>query len=397
MKKIIIINIFFVFIFIFGCEDSTKPPIKTNGDDSTLTQNYYIFYPLSQNDGWRPEHSGLFFYSFTESNEPERNPTESIVHLSSVGKNGTLVFQYEYLPDKFWVRYSDGTVLPIPFPQSDQSDWDYFYTIPPHIELSGDGEKAVFFATKKRIDGTKPEENNLVLIIMDLPETTIQMYELNQFVANKLSDDNVNFAEIFGKNVFINEDGTLTYFTIKGKYFINDQFNDIGYYIVQFSDGTLNKYSNKSIEPIELLGYDEKAQYIYYKKGTNVNKMSGNSITTNFVIDNFSNPNQFVKTKSEVVIWTDYGIELYNSITETKITEIVSWDTLKMMYPDVKNMVRSNKLSISPDGGLIVFGFDQNTDPPSYDLYAIRRNGKDLKRLVPNTPIGMPVVSWGLK
>ncbi len=396
--KLITIILIISAFWLISCDDTTTPKIKPNGNDTTLTHNYNIFYPLSQSDGWRPEHSGLFFYSFMDSNEPERNPTESIVHISSVGKNGAIVFQYEYLPNKFWVRYTDGTTLPLPFPQSDQMDKDYYYTIPPHIELSGDGTKAVFFATMKRIDGTKPEDNNLILIVMDLPETTFHSYELNQFLTNKLSEDNVNSADFYGQNMMVNDDGTLIYFVIKGKQFSNNQFKDIGYYVIQFSDGTFNKMTNKSDETIELLGFDEKSQKIFAKYGTILKAIDkGNTISTMFSTANLSNPNQFAKSKAEVVIWSDFGIELYNSNTEQKINDIISWDTLNTMYPDIKNIVRSNKLSLSPDGGLIVFGFDKNTDPASYDLFAIRRNGKDLKRLVPNTPVGIPVISWGIK
>ena len=387
-----------VVMIVFACEDTTKPIVKPNGEDTTLTQNYNIFYSLSQNDGWRPEHSGLFFYSFKDSDEPERILTESIVHVSSVAKNGTIVFQYEYLPEKFWVRYTDGTTLPIPFPQLDQSEKDYFYTIPPHLELSGDGRKAVFFATIKRIDGTRPEENNLALVIVNLPESTFNIYEMNQFVLNNLSNDNVNFVEVQGKNFLVNEDASKITFVLKGKNFSNGQFNDVGYYCIQLNNGIITKINNVTSSTIELLGIDENARKIFAYFGNELKVLTNGLIqNTQFLPENLSNPHQFAQTKSEIVIWTDFGIELYNSNIETKVADIISWDSLKILNPDIKKMVRSNKLSISPDAGMIVFGFDKNTDPITYDLYAIRRNGKDLKRIVPNTPIGIPVVSWGQK
>ena len=398
IKKLLLnVLIWIGILFLTNCEDSTTPP-DNNGKDTTLTLNYHIYYPLSQSDGWRPEHSGLFFYSFNESNVPERVLTESIVHLSSVGKNGVLVFQYEYLPEKFWVRHRDGTTLPIPFPQSDQSELDYFYSYPPHIELSGDGKKAVFFATLKRIDGTKPEEANQKVIVIDLLNTTLNIFELKQFYTNTLAADNVNFAEPYGKNILINEDGSEITFVLKGKNYNNNQFTEIGYYMIQLKNGTFNKLTNKIDDTVELAGMDEKANKIFFYIDNYLkvirNKIIGN---TSFTTDNMSNIHQFAGMKGEIAVWTDYGIELYNSANESKISDIVSWDTLKIINPDIKNMIKNKNLSISPDGGMIVFGFDNNTVPPSYNLYAIRRNGKDLKRLVPNTPIGIPVISWGIK
>ncbi|MFH1052486.1 MAG: hypothetical protein V1779_16325 [bacterium] len=393
-----IVLLIILSFFITNCNDTTKPIVKPDNTDTTLTQNYNIFYPLSQSDGWRPEHSGLFFYSYKDSQEPDRILTESIVHISSVGRNGTIVFQYEYHPEKFWVRYTDGTTLPIPFPQLDQSERDYFYTIPPHIELSGDGKKAVFFATIKRLDGTKPEENNLVLIIVNLPEATFNIYEMNQFILNNFSSDNVNFGEVYGKDFLVNEDASQVTFVMKGRNFYNGQFSDIGYYIIGLNNSSLSNLIAKSSETIKLLGVDENSQKFFAYFGSDLKVVKNGSLqNTNFTSGNMSNPHQFVSTKSEVVLWTDFGISIFNSGTEEKVSDVISWDSLKTIYPDIKNMVRSNKLSISPDGGMIVFGFDKNTDPVSYDLFAIRRNGKDLRRLVPNTPIGIPVVSWGMK
>jgi len=387
-----------IAILFFNCEDTTKPIVKPDGEDSTLVLNYNIYYPLSQSDGWRAEHSGLFFFSFANSTVSDRVLTESVVHVSSVGKNGTVVFQYEYLPNKFWVRYTDGTTLPIPFPQLDQSEKDYFYTTPPHIELSDDGNKAVFFATIKRLDGTKTEENKLMFLVVDLPATTYNIYDVSQFANSSLVSDNVNFVEVSGKFFFVNEDGSKVTFVVKGKNFNGGNFNDVGFYVFECNNGNFVKAFGKSSEKIELAGIDEKSDKLYAFFGNNLKIIKNSAVqNTSFTSENMSNPHQFAVSKSEVVLWTENGIALYNSDTETKIADIISLDSIKSLYPEVKKIVKSNKLSMSPDGGMIVFGFDKNTDPLSYDLFAVRRNGKDLKLLVPNTPVGIPVVSWGLK
>jgi hypothetical protein len=397
-KSIILFLMISISFSLYNCDDSNNPVIKPNGEDTTLTLNYLIFYPLSQSDGWRPEHTGLFYYSFKNSTEPERILTESIVHISSVAKNGTIVFQYEYLPNKFWVRFTDGTTLPIPFPQLDQSDKDYFYSTPPHIELSSDGKKAVFFASIKRLDKSKPEENKLMLIVVNLPELTYTINDVSKFISDNMSGDDVNFCESSGQFFFVNEDATKIIFTIKAKKFSNNQFIDKGYYIIQYSNNNFAKFYGLSSETIELAGFDVKSDKVFAVFGNSLKAIkNGNIINTSLLKDNISNPHQFAVSKSEVAIWTDSGIELYDLNNEQKIKEIITWDTLRSLAPEVKQNVRSNKLSISPDGGLIIFGFDKNTDPPSYDLFAIRRNSSNIKRLVPNTPVGIPVISWGIK
>ncbi|MFC2132073.1 hypothetical protein ACFLSQ_11625, partial [Bacteroidota bacterium] len=401
MKIMRLLPILLLVLLLTYCNDTTEPVKNNNGSDTTLNLNYTIYYPMSQSDGWRPEHAGLFGFSFMDSQEPERLLYESIVHTSRVGQNGFIAFEYEYHPQKFWARYPDGTDIPIPFPESSDSLRIYEYSLPPHIELSSDGNHAVYFTNYKFTDGFLPEEDIQKLVILNFnnPDWTANIYDFKTFYIDELSDYEVNYAEPFGDYFLVNSDATKVWFVLKCMKFDGTDFVNKGYVVLRFENGNFTAVSEFYVQPIELSGIDLETEKIftYLDNELKILDNSGNLVNSGLNKDNMSNPHQFAVDKSEMAVWTDEGIALYNPVTETKSHDVISWDSILTIYPDIEK-TSTKFLSISPDGGMIAFGLlNKNTDPPAYDLFAIRRNGSGLIRIVPNTPIGVPVISYGFR
>ena len=398
MKKIFNIIILFIFLqslLLFSCKENTTKAID-NGKDSTLTQNFNIFYPMSQSQGWRPEHSGLFKFVFPEDKTPDRIQAESIVHTSNVGESGILTLEYEYATPKFWGLCTDGNFSPVPFPVSDdENNWLYKHVIPPHIDLSLSGHQAVYFVSLNSTTNQDPYENKLTMIIFDCNKWHLNKYEIRAFYLNQFADDSVNFAKTFDDYCLINDDATKVWFVLQLINYENSNYNTVGYSICEFNNGVFSAISEISKDEITFAGMDLKSEKIFAYVGSELKVLSDKKfVNTMLTKDNMSNPRQFARENDEMVVWTENGISLFNPNTEAIISEVISWDDIEAKYPCI-NKQSTKFLSISNDGGLIAFGIDKKSDPPSYDLFAVRRNGKDLIKIVSDSPIGIPVISNG--
>jgi hypothetical protein len=383
-------------ILLMNCNEATKPDNNNNDVDTTQNLNYYIYYPLSQSDGWRPEHSGLFRYSFNDSGVPERILTESIVHTSMVGMNGSIIIEYEYLPQKFHLRYCDGTVVPLQFPESSQTGWEYSWSVPPHIELSGDGSKAVFFLTFQKSDDIHKEENQLKLIVLNLSESTYNIFDLTQYCINNFYNSEINYAEAYGDNILVNNNADKIVFVTKLFTFEDESYNHKGYSIIELNDNAFHSVTGIIEDEIDLAGMDYTGNIYAYFNGILNSINSTGKVTPSNLSKGIISPQQFSMVKSEIVVWSDEGISLYNTLTEQKLSDIITWDSIEVLYPEV-NLKETKLLSIAPDGGLITFGLEVTQEPPAYNLYAIRPNDRIMKTLLVNTPIGRPVISYGLE
>jgi hypothetical protein len=397
MKYFCTIIILIVLFSLLSCNDTTEPVVD-NGKDSTLTQDYFIYYPMSQNQGWRPEHAGLFRSNFL-SNEPvERLITSSIIHTSKVSKDGKIAFLTDVHSSDIWIRYKDGNTQMVPFPVQTDNGWQIGLDKTPGVELSTNGNLLVYFVTSHKIDGTAPDKASQSLVTIDLTTMTLTLHNLRQFYIESFSEKGFDNAQLYGKNILINEDGSKIWFVLKGMDFDNGTFSDLGYSIIQFENGQFKKYGKYSSTPIELSGIDFKSNKIF----CNVDNLlkytisGGDFINSTFSIDEIYSFHQFELNKSIVVIGDSTGISLYDTKTESLIKTVITWDSLGKAYP-LMTYKATEKISISPDGGLIVFALHPKNDIQSYTLYAIRKDGSGLKRIVPETPLGMPVVSYGFK
>lgn len=395
MFKIIVILISLSAFLFFSCKENTTKPIN-NGVDSTLTQNFNVYYPMSQSQGWRPEHSGLFKFSFPNDNAVERIHAESIVHTSNVGESGILTIEFEYVTPKYWGLCTAGNFITVPFPISDdENNWIYKHSIPPHIELSLSGHQAVYFVSLNSTTNQDPYSNKLTMIVFDCNKWHMMKYEIRAFYLNQFADDSVNFAKPYGEYFFVNNDATKVWFVLQLINYENGNYNTMGYSICEFNNGNFSAISDFSKEEINLAGMDLKSEKIFAYVGNELKALSDNQfVNTTLTKENMSNPRQFARELDEMAVWTEQGISLYNPNTESLITDVISWDDIESKYPGI-NRQATKYLSISNDGGLIAFALDKKSDPPSFDLFAVRRNGKGLVKIVSDSPIGIPVISNG--
>ncbi len=377
-------------VFLNFCDSSDGP--TSNGD--LYDKKYNVFYYLSQSDGWRPEHSGLFQYYYDESSAPERILSESIVHISAVGENGKIAFEYENAPHRYWAG-TENDFTPIPFPESSYNGWIYDYVTDVGVELSLDGKKAAYYARYHPVaefDTLRGTEYNLV--VFDFEEWNLEQYNLTEYISNNLQG--VDMVEPVASNILINETGDKVWFALKCYKDDNGLPNDLGYMVVVLNNGELKAASSLQSERIELVGLDYKTEKVFLNLNSNLSYLTGDKDIgeTSFEVENLSGPRQFAAEKSIAAVWTENGIALYNPVTEGKIEDVISWEAIEAEFPGFERKA-TDYIAVSPDGGLIVFGLDKNSDPPSYDLFCVRANGEGLKRVVPDTPIGKPSISYG--
>jgi hypothetical protein len=235
------------------------------------------------------------------------------------------------------------------------------------------------------------------MITVELPSMTTKIYDLKEFYVSTFLNHGFDIAEPVGVHPLVNDDGSKIFFVLKGRDDVST-YPILGYSIVKLENGILTKYGNVSNSEIQLNGTDIESNKIYCRVNgaQQYIKNDGAFENSNLPSNSLFYQYQFQYHKSVVVLGDDNGISLYDTKTESLIKTVITWDSLEKAYP-LLTYKATPYISISPDGGLIVFALHPKNDTQSYTLFAIRKDGTGLKQVVMQTPLGNPVVSYGFK
>ena len=138
------------------------------------------------------------------------------------------------------------------------------------------------------------------------------------------------------------------------------------YAIILFSGGTFKVLGEKYQTPIELVAHNEMSSTVIFKVGDVLKTQSLDGTIKNHTLApaKISNPNSTVTTKSEMVVWADNGIELVNTDNGNFLSKVISFNDIDPNGVYVTDFETNPRLSISGDGGVIVFGLELKNGEP---------------------------------
>jgi hypothetical protein len=105
----------------------------------------------------------------------------------------------------------------------------------------------------------------------------------------------------------------------------------------------------------------------------------------------YYSPNQIVPSRSEMVVATEWGIEMVYPSHGSSINRVISFEEIdpqgNYSYDDVQCV-------ISPDAQIIVFRIHKKSyESGLYDLYMVNRDGTELAKIIEEHPITSMAVS----
>lgn len=385
MKQLVSIISLLAIILFVSCSDTTKP---TN-------ENFrYVYFPAGKADGAHDGETGLYRINIDNLELEHLVPT-SVQHTTNVGKNGVIVIEYDDLNDerKLWGKCEDGSIVQVPFPTVDNIAYEYKLLMPPKIMLSADGHNVGYFVHYQLIDSDDPMEKELVLVKFNCSTGKMDMISLDSTLSHRFTDINANYFEPFGQYLQISKDGKKIWAVIRGSEYFEGEITGISYSIFLIDGLEVNALSNYSYEPIEIYSLNSISENLIVRLETGFKVFDDLGELANIPIteNNFFQPYQLMTDRSEMAIWTEYGIELVNPDNGSLLKRVISFDEIDPT--NELNRTPNKRLSISHDGEYIVFALPIKNDTGNYRLYIVGRGGNNLKILRDKVKLGIPVVS----
>lgn len=170
-----------------------------------------------------------------------------------------------------------------------------------------------------------------------------------------------------------------------GRSIKNSSYSNLENRIFIFDGKDLKTISNILKGDVYIIGADYINEKIFVRNIVN-------NDTTIFAVDNFNdsipvnlpnryfcNPEQFAKEKSEMAVWKDDGIAIYDLNTMSLKQNVISWSRFDSLFPGYYRNHYS-EITISPDGEYILFNY-YVSDNVGSDIFIIKRDGTELKRI----------------
>jgi len=377
----------------YGCSETTE---------STNAGKRYVYFF----DGTAYNPDGLkFLVSHNLVTGEEKGISRSTYeYLSGISKSGAFVFPNESDFLYSWLFSSDGTRLPISIPQSQDSKMEYYVYPFPGMQICYENNRIAYFVSYTNYENSEfPWAGKPKLVLLDYPQSISKIVELDAVCKLAIQDTSINYIAPFGDNFFLSNDGTKVWFLLSAYNITGPvDWNDIAnkaFYIFEYSNGQVTLKCNTLPNPIiKLLGADYLNEKIFAAKRLINDTLViafdkyNDSISINIPYENFSNPEQFAKEKSEMAGWTDNGIAIYDLTTMTVKQSIINWSRIDSLYPGLAHQ-KNKRLSISPDAEYISFALPLKYSDYNYDLFVIKRDGSEFKRILKNSSVGIPVIS----
>lgn len=371
-------------MIIQSCDDGGS------GDPSGDKFARFVYYSADEAKSPDP---GLFEYNLTK--ETERKIIErSIAATSGVAENGNILIGYGTgFVDELALRTWDGLIKQIPMPESTE---DYVYELldDPLPQLSADGDKAAFFVVRNLKGDPDPLTGRPFLALYDCETEQMSLIPIYDQAIEMFEGLGANVLDPTGEYLILNRDGSKIFFVLNASTYNGTSKIDRGFKIFVWGDGGLQTASSLHLYRISLAGMNMQTERAL--------ATIGDTLYTVYTYDelrlhalgpnNLSNPNQFAKVGDEMVVWTDWGIEIVYADQGNLIRRVISFEDLEEAFPGLV-YGRSSNLSFSPDHEYIVFGFFRQDSRSRQDLIVCNREGGELKKIVENGAFGIPVLS----
>ncbi|MBI5326658.1 MAG: hypothetical protein HZB41_15515 [Ignavibacteriae bacterium] len=371
---------------LYGCSESSE---STNVGKR-------IVYICSFSPVWSwNTYSDLFSFDIMRG-ELKKINTNIFSYSSGISKDGKIVFEYSgEMEFGYWVLLSDNTLLPIPLPETTDSLLKYGYSFP-RIQLSYNGNLAVFGTNLHQSENYEIGINKLVF--MNMQNLTYNIYDIeNQFYGKFSSPEITDFIPARSISI-LNNEGTTFWFVYSGRNVKDINYSDLETRIFKFDGKNLKANSRILKGDVCIVGADYINEKIFVRHITNYD-------TTIFAVDNFNdsiplnlpkryftNPEQFAKEQSEMAVWNDDGIAIYDLNSMSLKQNVISWSKFNSLFPGYKSN-EYREVTISPDGEYLTFFLKGNYYFDGYDVFIIRRDGTELKRIYKEALVWNSVIS----
>jgi hypothetical protein len=367
-----------------GCTDDA--PVQPSAPDR------WVYY--SMEIGGAP---GLYRTSLV-SGKTEQVSAERVVHISSVATNGVVLFEVaDRVEGRYWGRCTTGSVIPVPFPVHSDATLEYAYAAAPHIALSGTGHRAAYPVYLRPVGSTDSTRWELRLAVFDCAAWQMATVDVNTFVLSLYAHWFVPPTNAFasGDYLCIDTEGRRAWMLASA---VNMQMGSavsLPTVLVEWSADSLRAVTDYARAP-QLLGWLAAGDALCLSDSTGCSLLplpNGPAGVPTTAVPR--TPYQFPSNAREYVRFGAEAVEIMQLPEHMLILRVLRYADANAQFPKVTGAPADGRmLSIAPDGAWLVCAL-QETDGTG--LYAVRRDGTDLRRLNGGRLLAPPVVSAELR
>ncbi len=319
-----------------------------------------------------------------------------VVHCTQPSDNGIVLFEVESSEHRLFGKCENGSIIPVPFPESSDPAYLYKYAMPPLLQLGSNGHHAVYPVERVLAGIPNPSKREAALVRFNCAQWKMNLIPVDSIVLASMTHLNVTQARTSGTNILVSPDGKSVWFTAVGLSGTS-QLRTEGYALYEWTEKATRMIGDISSSPIFLEGLNERTKTILYRTNDqhrSLNLTAGWSAEFPYAGTEAIEPRQVCMYADAVVLWDERGIVARKASTGAEIYRIIDIDRLSATYGVEYLRNAANSLSISNDGKWVAFTLTQKSEPDFCDVFVVRGNGSELVRMAATRHPGTVVVGF---
>lgn len=368
----------------------------------------WMYYPLSKTLGAPAGDAGLYRYD-VYGDTAGRIAFASVAVVTSVANNGVVLMEYEdSLRQRLWGRCEDGRLIPVPFPQTQDSGIAYSYIIPTGVTLSREGHRALYRVLRDSTASSDPADRRPQIVYFDCAKWEMTIVDPAMQFRAAMEPLGATYGRIGDFFAFTDDIGYGFLFELRGMKIINGSENEVARQIVEWNKGVFRPVTSPQPPgregPAVCIGYCAAAGRLLRASSngaelilSSLDCATGGETPLALPMRRVWHRHQISHDRDEMAAWGVNGVEL-RRVSDGSLL------SLSLPYTELDSRFGSHAyhdyapLSFSPDGQWIAAGMipAAKDTANNYDLFIFRRNGTDIRRVGRGLRTGVPAISPNL-
>ncbi len=368
----------------------------------------WMYYPLSKSLGAAPADAGLYCYN-VYADSAGRIAFASVASITAVANNGVVLLEYEdSLRQRLWGRCENGQLIPVPFPQTQDSAISYSYVIPTGITLSREGHRALYRVLRDSTANPAPTDRRPQIVYFDCAKWEMTIVDPAGLIREAMVPLGATYGRVGDFFAFTDDAGTGFLFELRGMAIVNGTESEVARQIVEWKNGLFRAVTAPAPPgregPVACVGYCAATGRLLRAASNGADLMlssldcaTGTEIPLSLPMRRVWHRQQIAQDRDEMAAWGVNGIE----IRRVSDGGLVS---LALPYAELDSRFGAHAyhdyapLCISPDAQWIAAGIipAAKDTANNYDLFVFRRNGTDIRLVGQGLRTGVPAISGNL-
>jgi hypothetical protein len=270
---------------------------------------------------------------------------------------------------------------------------EFAYSMPPRVDLAANGHHAAYAVDLVPAGIQNPSFRRSHLVVFNCALWKMTLVDIDSLLVDYYTTSKVSAGFIAGEHLFIDRAGTRVWFTA-GLLGRGSPVDTIGYTLAEWSIDGLKVLESVAPQPLQPLMYNDYTGTLLYQFGQDGYTVRGQSAPVKYTGDVTSlRPWQCGSELDISVLWNNDGISIHKASDGTFVWRIAEREQFETMGNMEYRFTNDNDIAISPDGNWLVLTLSHADNPSRCDLYTLRSNGKEMRRLDSGVPNGFAVIS----